>query len=96
MRAIGVRELKNRLSEYLRLVRGGERVLVTDRGKVVAELGPPGMSARRTRFSHLLELQEEGRLRLGATNDASCYSKAPVSLEEREILALLNEVRGPH
>ena len=39
MRAVGVRELKNRLSEYLRLVRAGERVLVTDRGQVIAELG---------------------------------------------------------
>ncbi|MGB6992764.1 MAG: type II toxin-antitoxin system prevent-host-death family antitoxin, partial [Thermoanaerobaculia bacterium] len=38
MRAVGVRELKNRLSEYLRLVRSGEDVLVTDRGRVIAEL----------------------------------------------------------
>ena len=45
MRAVGVRELKNRLSEYLRLVRLGERVLVTDRGEVIAELGPPGEGA---------------------------------------------------
>lgn len=42
MRAVGVRELKNRLSEYLRLVRAGEHVLVTDRGEVIAELAPPG------------------------------------------------------
>jgi antitoxin (DNA-binding transcriptional repressor) of toxin-antitoxin stability system len=42
---VGVRELKNRLSEYLRLVRAGERVLVTDRGEVIAELGPPGEGA---------------------------------------------------
>jgi prevent-host-death family protein len=41
MRTVGVRELKNRLSEYLREVRRGESVLVTDRGKVVAELSPP-------------------------------------------------------
>ena len=41
MRAVGVRELKNRLSEYLRLVRNGEQILVTDRGDVVAELRQP-------------------------------------------------------
>lgn len=35
---IGVKELKNRLSAYLREVREGRRVLVTDRGEVVAEL----------------------------------------------------------
>ena len=42
MKAAGLRELKNRLSEYIRDVRRGERVLVTDRGVVVAELVPPG------------------------------------------------------
>jgi antitoxin (DNA-binding transcriptional repressor) of toxin-antitoxin stability system len=35
---VGTKELKNRLSHYLRLVRAGEPVLVTDRGVVVAEL----------------------------------------------------------
>ena len=33
--------LKNRLSEYVRLAAGGETVLVTDRDRVVAEIGPP-------------------------------------------------------
>jgi antitoxin (DNA-binding transcriptional repressor) of toxin-antitoxin stability system len=38
----GVRELKTHLSGYLRRVEQGERFLVTDRGRVVAELNPPG------------------------------------------------------
>src|SRR5258705_6030415 len=42
MKSVGVRDLKNRLSEYLRRVRMGESALVTDRGEVVAELLPPG------------------------------------------------------
>jgi antitoxin (DNA-binding transcriptional repressor) of toxin-antitoxin stability system len=42
MRVVGVRELKARLSEYLRDVRRGEVILVTDRSRVVAELRPPG------------------------------------------------------
>jgi antitoxin (DNA-binding transcriptional repressor) of toxin-antitoxin stability system len=41
MRAVGLKTLKNRLSEYVRLVAGGETVLVTDRDRVVAELVPP-------------------------------------------------------
>jgi antitoxin (DNA-binding transcriptional repressor) of toxin-antitoxin stability system len=41
MRAVGVKVLKDRLSEYLRLAASGETVLVTDRDRVVAELGPP-------------------------------------------------------
>ena len=38
MKTAGIRELKNRLSEYIREVRAGECVLVTDRGEVIAEL----------------------------------------------------------
>lgn len=45
MRAAGVREIKNKLSEYLRLVAEGETVLVTDRGRVVAQLAPPPLYA---------------------------------------------------
>lgn len=41
MRAVGLKTLKNKLSEYVRLVAGGETVLVTDRDRVVAEIVPP-------------------------------------------------------
>jgi len=41
MRAVGIKTLKNKLSEYVRLAAGGETVLVTDRDRVVAELVPP-------------------------------------------------------
>ena len=33
--------LNSRLSEYVRLAASGETVLVTDRGRVIAEIGPP-------------------------------------------------------
>jgi antitoxin (DNA-binding transcriptional repressor) of toxin-antitoxin stability system len=49
MRAVGLKTLKNRLSEYVRLVTNGETVLVTDRDRVVAELIPP----RAGRAEHL-------------------------------------------
>jgi antitoxin (DNA-binding transcriptional repressor) of toxin-antitoxin stability system len=41
MRAVGLKVLKNKLSEYVRLAASGETVLVTDRDRVVAELAPP-------------------------------------------------------
>jgi prevent-host-death family protein len=40
-RAVGVAELRQNLSRYLRRVQQGERLLVTDRNRPVAELGPP-------------------------------------------------------
>jgi len=44
MRVVGIKVLKNRLSEYVRLAERGETILVTDRDRVVAELGPPEAS----------------------------------------------------
>lgn len=41
MRAVGLKVLKNKLSEYVRLAASGETILVTDRDRVVAQLGPP-------------------------------------------------------
>jgi len=41
MRIVGLKTLKNKLSEYVRLAASGETVLVTDRDRVVAELIPP-------------------------------------------------------
>ena len=41
MLAIGLKTLKNKLAEYVRMVASGETVLVTDRDRVVAELVPP-------------------------------------------------------
>ena len=37
----GVRELRDNLSRYIRLIEAGERVVVTAHGRVVAELVPP-------------------------------------------------------
>lgn len=41
MYVVGLKLLKNKLSEYVRLAARGETVLVTDRERVVAELVPP-------------------------------------------------------
>jgi prevent-host-death family protein len=47
---VGARELKTRLGTYLRIVREGRRLLVTERGEPVAELRPvqadPSVPAR--------------------------------------------------
>ncbi len=40
MTRVGVRTLKDHLSEYLRRVGEGERIVVTDRGKPLAALTP--------------------------------------------------------
>ena len=42
IKTVGVKELKNKLSAYLRDVRQGTRVLVADRDTVIAALQEPG------------------------------------------------------
>jgi prevent-host-death family protein len=41
MRSIGVRELRQHASRYLREVERGETIEITDRGRRVAQLAPP-------------------------------------------------------
>ena len=43
---VGIAELRQNLSLYLRRVANGERLLVTDRNRPVAELGPPPSTGR--------------------------------------------------
>ena len=41
MRTVGLKVLKNKLSEYVRAAASGETVVITDRGRPVAEIVPP-------------------------------------------------------
>ena len=73
MRVVGVRELKNQLSAYLREVRAGERVLVTDRGHVIAELRPPSEGAGDLQYARLMSLSSRGALRISEPNTPTLY-----------------------
>ena len=95
MKSVGLRELKNRLSEYVREVRSGESLLVTDRGEVVAELLPAGQGPGETGVpSGLIALARRGQLTLGASNDATLYPKLPPILKRHRGAVLLDEERG--
>jgi prevent-host-death family protein len=95
MRSVGLRELKNRLSEYVRAVRSGEAVLVTDRGEVVAELLPPGQGADARGASYgLAALARRGDLTLGSPNEPALYRKLPRLLKRRTAASLLDDERS--
>jgi prevent-host-death family protein len=65
MSTVGIKELKNRLTEYLRRTRAGEEIVVTERGNPVA-LIQPIRSARRvtSREARLAQLAARGCLTL--------------------------------
>lgn len=97
MKTVGIRELKNRLSEYLREVRRGQSVLVTDRGEVVAEFSPPRHGGTDPGVpTALLELAHRGLVTLGNPGDRSLYRAMPRSRRgQRSAAQLLDEERGP-
>lgn len=60
---VSVRELKNRLSEYLRSVEAGETLVVTSRGKVIAEISAPRL-AELSPEERLARMAADGEIRL--------------------------------
>ena len=94
---VGIRELKNSLSKYVRQAEAGDVVVVTDRGRVVAELWPPGHGASRPDIHPgLLEMERKGLIRLATRqNDPSLYRRMPrVDLGGKTIADLMDEIRG--
>ena len=95
MRAVGIRELKNKLSQFIRLVEAGESILVTDRGTVVAEVRPPGTTTPPPVVeSGLAELALQGRARPGAPHDPDLYEPRCRALPEGSLEELLDAERG--
>lgn len=94
MRSVGVKVLKNRLSEYVRLAAAGETVLVTDRDRVVAELVPPreGRGAA-VADAFLAEAVRRGWLAPPTLHDETPPPRAPVA-SLKKILAELARDRG--
>jgi prevent-host-death family protein len=84
---VGTKDLKNELSRYLRLIRAGETVVVTDRGVPVAELRP---IRRGTAASALALLEQEGIVTRGSGRP----SATPPVAVKRSVSALVIEDRG--
>lgn len=94
MRAVGLKVLKNKLSEYIRLAAGGETVLVTDRDRVVAEIGPP--QAGRAEFlddARLAAAVREGWIAPPSVPQRGVPGRLPVA-PLAELLRELDEDRG--
>ena len=92
MRTVGLKVLKNRLSEYIRLVAGGETVLVTDRDRVVAELRPPQGRGPLTSDALLAEAMRRGWLAAPVIVGGGAPPRAPVA-PLAEVLRELREER---
>lgn len=97
MRTVGVKELKARLSQYLRAVRAGEALVVTDRGEPVAELRPVRqLRSPADRLEDVLrELAERGEItRAQRARRGWTWRSAGLGLPEGTAERLLEELRG--
>ena len=95
MKVVGVRELKNRLSQYLQMARKGEYVLVTDRGEVVAELRKVDSNTLRNQMpSELTGLVDRGLVSPGAENGVDVYPRMGRNPAVPSVLKLLEEERS--
>jgi hypothetical protein len=88
MKTVGIKELKNSLSAYLREVRSGTTVLVSDRNSIVAELHEPYGRAALGQAIHplLLDWAEAGLATLPAAEKAPLpaspvHSRAGISAD---------------
>jgi len=89
--AVGVRELKTRLGSYLRQVRAGRTLTVTDRGRPVATIAPVDMTGQST-AARLARLRAEGTVtgvgrplpRIASPAEARGRLVSETIVEERE------------
>lgn len=95
MRTIGIRELKAHLSSVLRDVQRGDHILVTDRGRVIAELRQPLVpeSSASPRERGWARLASEGHLRV-AEASRSIYQRSPVKSRPGLAREMLDAERG--
>ena len=90
MRSVGIKVLNSRLSEYVRMAASGETVLVTDRDRVVAELGPP----RQTRSPILADAFLADAVRTGVLTppELALSGPPPVPAPVARLDEILNEL----
>jgi antitoxin (DNA-binding transcriptional repressor) of toxin-antitoxin stability system len=96
IRTTNIRDLKDKLSAYLRDVQRGDVILVTDRGRVVAEIRQPTIGSRPADAAEppVRRLVEEGVLKLGLPHTPGAYRRSGVSLPDKTIDEALRWTRG--
>ncbi len=93
MQAVGVRELKAKLSHYVRVARTGEVVLVTERGRVVAALGPPGALGASAELGPLQSLVVRGIALPGGPKRPGVYARTGLASEPGTAAAVVDALR---
>lgn len=95
LKTVGIKELKNNLSAYLRDVRRGTRILVSDRNTIVAELREPlGETTLRESINIVLSDWVQAGLVTLPSAERTNITKSPLRLKSGISVELLNQERG--
>jgi prevent-host-death family protein len=92
MISTGIRELKNKLSHYVRQIEAGKRVAVTAHGRVIAQLVPPGAGTGGA--SPYEELVGAGIIVPAAEDDEGPPEWPDIRLSRGTVAELIDSDRG--
>ena len=90
METVGIRELKAHLSRYLKRVRSGARLVVTERGRSIATINPVETPAD-VGWAH--RIVAEGRAHWDGGKPAGCSRPVPVAPGQTVSAAVLEDRR---
>ena len=97
MITVGIRNLKDSLSQYLKMVKGGERIVVTDHNKIIAEIVPATATNEKAELleEYLKEQVESGSLSPATTRtslDRRRTARKPIN--QRQIDCIYEQTRN--
>ena len=94
MQNVGIRDLKSRLTHYLRLIKEGERLVVTERGKPIALIRPlDGTEAQSSIEERLAVLAKQGLVRLPLKKGRFHIKTPPIKIKGKPLSRIIIEDR---
>ena len=94
IKTVGVKALKNQLSQYLREIKSGTIVLITERGNVIAELHKPTItSLPMVKNSIQANWAQEGKLIVPRSSKKNCLPSL-IKKKAGTAIKILDQERG--
>ena len=93
MKKVGIRDLKNQLSQYLLYVKEGEPVYITEHNKIIAEINTPKkMKNQNSIEEKIKQLSREGEVIPAKSNNSGL--ELPKINEKLDWESVYNEIRA--
>jgi antitoxin (DNA-binding transcriptional repressor) of toxin-antitoxin stability system len=96
MITVGVRDLKNQLSQYLQYVKDGEKIIVTEHNRIIAEIiVPEKKNTNVSIYKKFEQLKREGKMILSKRNETLVKKPHITEMEKKiEWESIYDEVRS--